>query len=68
MDKLTEDMATELDTTKRQAEINEASKLVQADFAYIPLHQQTIVWAARDNIDVSQPPDNTIPMRWVKVK
>jgi len=68
VDKLTEDMATELDANKRQAEINEASKLVQADFGYIPLHRQTIVWAARDTVDVNQSADNTIPMRWVTVK
>ena len=68
VDQLTDQIAVELDQTKRQAEIDEASKLVQADFGYIPLHQQTIVWAAKQNIDLTQPPDNTIPMRWVTVK
>ena len=68
VDELSNAMAIELDPAKRQDQINEASKLVQADFGYIPLHQQTIVWAAKDTIDVPQRPDNTIPMRSVTVK
>jgi len=68
VDKLTDDMAVELDQAKRQAMINDAGRQIQADFGYIPLHQQTIVWAARQNIEVTQPADNTIPMRWVTVK
>ncbi len=68
VDKLTDEMTTELDPAKRQAEINQAAKQVQDDFGYIPLHQQTIVWASKQNIDVTQPPDDTIPMRWVTVK
>ena len=67
VDKLTDAISTELDPVKRQAEINQASKQVQDDFGYIPLHQQTIVWASKLNIGVTQPPDNTIPMRWIKV-
>ena len=35
---------------------------------FIPLHQQRITWAARDNIELTQPADNTFPMRWVRVK
>ena len=38
------------------------------DFAYIPLHQQAVVWAARKNIDLVQPADNSFPLRFVKVK
>ena len=55
VDELTDAIAVELDPAKRQAEINEASRIVQNEFGYIPLHQQTIVWAAKDNIDVASP-------------
>ncbi len=68
VDALIDEIGIELDKTRRLSKINEASKLVQSDFGYIPLHQQTIVWAARQNIELTQPADNTIPMRWVTVK
>jgi peptide/nickel transport system substrate-binding protein len=48
--------------------INQAIAIVQHDLPTIPLHQQSIVWAARDNITLVQPADNTFPMRWVTKK
>ncbi len=38
------------------------------DVATIPLHQQTIVWAARSNIDLVQLADDSFPLRFVTVK
>ncbi len=67
VDELIEAMASEFDQTKRQAMIDEAMRHVQEDVGSIPLHQQTIVWAAKKNIDIVQPADNRIFMRWVKV-
>jgi peptide/nickel transport system substrate-binding protein len=67
VDALIDQMAVELDPAKRQAEIDQAAKIVQDDVADIPLHQQTIVWAAKKNIDIVQPADNRIAMRWVHV-
>jgi peptide/nickel transport system substrate-binding protein len=61
-------MAHELDKEKRQEMINEAARIAQDDVATIPLHQQVIVWAARDNIDLVQPADDAFYLRWVKVK
>ena len=48
--------------------IAEATKLYVDDFAYIPLHQQAVVWAARKNVELMQPADNTFPLRFVNVK
>jgi peptide/nickel transport system substrate-binding protein len=48
--------------------INEAAKIVQDDIATIPLHQQVIVWAARQGIDLVQPADNAFYLRWIRVK
>ena len=67
VDELIEAMASETDQPKRQAMIDEAMRHVQEDVGSIPLHQQTIVWAAKKNIDIVQPADNRIFMRWVKV-
>ena len=61
-------MAHELNKDKRQGLIDEAAKIVQDDVATIPLHQQVVVWAARDNVDLTQPADNAFYLRWVTVK
>jgi len=68
LDELTQQIGHDLNRDKRQALIDDAAKIVQDDVATIPLHQQVIVWAVRDNIDVVQPADNAFYLRWVKVK
>jgi peptide/nickel transport system substrate-binding protein len=66
VDQLEAQISQELDAKKRQAMIDEVIKIVQSDLPLIPLHQQGITWAARTNIDLTQPADNSIPMRWVR--
>ena len=68
IDELTGLIAKELDAEKRQEMIDEGAKIVQDQVAYLPLHQQTIVWAAKDNIELTQPADNRFPLWWVRVK
>ncbi|MBV8408729.1 MAG: ABC transporter substrate-binding protein [Alphaproteobacteria bacterium] len=68
LDELTDAMEQETDKAKRDAMIREATKIYVDDFAYIPLHQQALVWATRKNIDLVQPADNSFPLRWVNVK
>src|SRR5260370_23365163 len=58
LDALADKMEQETDKPKRDAEIAEATKLYVDDFAYIPLHQQTVVRAARHNSDLVQPANN----------
>ena len=45
-----------------------ASKIAHDEAATIPLHQQTVVWAAKANIELQQLADNTFPLRFVHVK
>lgn len=68
VDELSDAMERETDVAKRNAMIREATKLYVEDFAYIPLHQQFVVWAAKDSVDLVQLADNTFPLRFVKVK
>jgi peptide/nickel transport system substrate-binding protein len=67
-DELADKVEVETDKAKRDAMIHEATKIYVDDFAYIPLHQQALVWAARKNIDLVQPADNSFPLRFVQVK
>ena len=50
------------------AMIHEATKIYTEDYAYIPLHQQALVWAMRKNVDLVQPADNNFPLRFVNIK
>ena len=67
-DKLADAIEQETDKAKRDEMIAKATKLYVDDFAYIPLHQQALVWAARKNVDLVQPADNSFPLRFVTVK
>jgi peptide/nickel transport system substrate-binding protein len=68
VDELSDKMEQETDTEKRDAMIHEATRLYTEDYAYIPLHQQAVIWAARKNIELHQPADNRFPLRFVQVK
>src|SRR5215470_4461870 len=68
LDALADKMEQETDKAKRDAEIAVATKLYVDDYAYIPLHQQALVWAARKNIDLVQRADNSFPLWYVNVK
>ena len=68
VDDLSKAIQVELDTGKRNEQIAQALKILKDDFAYIPLHQQVVVWATRDNVDVAQTGDNFFQLRFVKMK
>jgi peptide/nickel transport system substrate-binding protein len=68
IDRLTDAMAAETDQARRAAIIGEAEKLLREDFGYVPLHQQVIVWAMKQNVEVRQYADNSFPLRLVTIK
>jgi peptide/nickel transport system substrate-binding protein len=67
IDQLTAQIGVETDPAKRMAMIRDAIRILQADVPTVPLHQQVIVWAAKQNIDLAQPADNYFPYRFVRV-
>ena len=67
IDALTDQVASEIDDTKRMAMIHEAMKLHQDDIGHIPLHQQTLNWAVRKGVTVVQLPDNFMPWKFIQV-
>jgi peptide/nickel transport system substrate-binding protein len=68
LDKLIAEIALESDSTKRRALLQKALAQVKQDIAYIPLHQQDLVWAVRNNIDLVQQGDGMFPLRYVQIK
>jgi len=67
-DELADKVQVETDVKKRNAMIAEATKIYTSDYAYIPLHQQALIWAARKNVDLVQTSDNSFQLRWVRIK
>jgi peptide/nickel transport system substrate-binding protein len=68
MDELVTSIGSETDQAKRNGMIKEALTILKDDFAYIPLHQQVLVWAAKKNIKLVQQADNYFPLRYVTVE
>ena len=64
----TSQIAVELDPAKRQQLINEATKIHVDEVGHIPVHQQVVVWAARQNISLQLMADNYFPLRYVRVQ
>jgi peptide/nickel transport system substrate-binding protein len=65
-DTLVDRIAVETDEAQRQRLISEASKVLRDDVAFIPLHQQQIVWAVRNGWTVVQTADNYFQLRHVR--
>ena len=63
LDELTDAAASELDQAKRTAMMTEALAIAKDDVAIIPLHQQPLVWAVRDGVNMKVTPDNK-PRLW----
>ncbi len=68
LDTLIEKIGVETDAIKRNDMIHRSIEILQKDVATIPLHQQVIVWAAKQNIELAQPADNSFQYRFVQVK
>ena len=47
--------------------IKEALIIHRDEVGHLPLHQQTVVWAARATVHLTQQADNTFPLRLVTV-
>ena len=68
LDKLVDQIQVEIDQKKRLDELHEALKMARDDIATLPLHQQAVIWATKDNIDLVLPADDYFALRYVNVK
>lgn len=68
LDRLVVAAASETDSNKRLDLLRRALAEVKQDIAYIPLHQQDLAWAVRDNIELVQQGDGFFPLRYVRIK
>ncbi len=68
LDRLVASLRTETDPAARRTLVRRALALVKDDMPYLPLHRQNILWAVRDGIELVQRPDDSFPLRYVRVK
>jgi peptide/nickel transport system substrate-binding protein len=68
VDDLTQRVQSETDQARRNAMIKEAFEIHAKDVGHIPLHQQTLAWGMKKNVDVVQLPDNYNYWRWITVR
>jgi len=68
LDELSKKISVELDSEARNGLISRALAIVRDDFAYIPLHQQIVVWASRANVELAPLGTNDFQLRYVKLK
>ena len=67
IDELLPMVQSEIDDTKRQAMIDEIVSIYQKEHTYVPLYVQPLVWGIRDNVTLTQRPDNFFILRWARV-
>jgi len=67
VDELLPQIQQEIDPAARQALVDEVVSITQDEVAYIPLYTQPLIWAAKDNIELTQRADNFFMLRWVNV-
>ena len=68
IDELIGKIQSETDAKKRDAMIDEATKLHEDDIGHLPLHQQALAWGVKKNISLVQLPTNDNLLKWVVVK
>ena len=65
IDEIADKVEGETDKVKRDAEIKEGYDTIQADWGYIPLHQQALAWGVSKKVNLVQRPDNMLMLYWV---
>ena len=56
-----------IDDGARQAMLDEYASILQDEVGYVPMYVQPLVWGVRDNVALTQRPDNFFILRWVTV-
>jgi len=67
VDDLAAQILGETDAARRDDLIAEAYRILHEDTAYLPLHQQNLVWGKRANVEIAQRADNQVLFYWARV-
>ena len=68
LDTLIDNIRTEPDLTRRRAMVTTVLRIVGEDLPYVPLYRRTLTWAMAKKVTVVQWPNDTLELRWVRLK
>ncbi|HZF81194.1 MAG TPA: ABC transporter substrate-binding protein [Rubrivivax sp.] len=68
LDALIDNIRTEPDITRRRAMVTTVLRLVGDELPFIPLYRRTLTWAMAKKVSAVQWPNDTMELRWVKVR
>ncbi len=68
LDVLIDSIRTEPDLTRRRALVTTVLRMVGDDLPYVPLYRRTLTWAMAKKVTAVQWPNDTLELRWVRVK
>lgn len=68
LDAVIDAIRTEPDLDRRRGMVGQALTMIAADLPYVPLYRRRLNWAMRDTVDAVQWPNDTIELRWAKMR
>jgi peptide/nickel transport system substrate-binding protein len=68
LDSLIDSMRTEPDLTRRRAMVSTVLRMVADELPLVPLYRRTLSWAMARKVQAQQWPNDTLELRWVKLK
>ena len=68
LDTLIDNIRIEPDLTRRRAMVTTVLRIVAEDLPFVPLYRRTLTWAMAKNVQAVQWPNDTLELRWVRVK
>ena len=68
LDALIDNIRIEPDITRRRAMVTTVLRLVGEELPFVPLYRRTLTWAMAKKVSAVQWPNDTMELRWVKVK
>jgi len=68
VEELAKQIRVEMNPEKRRALMSEALRIHKEDFGHVPLHEQLVIWGARDTVDVVPDPRDRVQLRFVKMR
>jgi len=68
LDVLIDNIRTEPDLTRRRALVTTVLRMVGDDLPFIPLYRRTLTWAMAKKVQAVQWPNDTMELRWVRMK
>ena len=61
-------MRTEPDLTRRRAMVSTVLRMVADELPLVPLYRRTLSWAMARQVQAQQWPNDTLELRWVRLK